>query len=75
MGSAKHFDRARERLGPVEAVCGVPPGGALAGRLASAAVTQEPSAMKLRAGRPIDLQDIAAITGHEVRDVPPRANS
>ena len=28
-------------------------------------------AMKLRAGRPIDLQDIAAITGHEVRDVPP----
>jgi hypothetical protein len=27
--------------------------------------------MKLRAGRPIDLQDIAAITGHEVRDVPP----
>ena len=24
-------------------------------------------AMKLRAGRPIDLQDIAAITGHEVR--------
>jgi hypothetical protein len=28
-------------------------------------------AIKLRAGRPIDLQDIAAITGHEVRDVPP----
>jgi hypothetical protein len=28
-------------------------------------------AMKLRAGRPIDLQDIAAITGHEVRDAPP----
>jgi hypothetical protein len=27
-------------------------------------------AMKLRAGRPIDLQDIAAITGHEVRDAP-----
>ena len=25
--------------------------------------------MKVRAGRPIDLQDIAAITGHEVRDV------
>jgi hypothetical protein len=25
--------------------------------------------MKLRAGRPIDLQDVAAITGHEVRDV------
>jgi uncharacterized nucleotidyltransferase DUF6036 len=25
-------------------------------------------AMKLRAGRPIDLQDVAAITGHEVRD-------
>jgi hypothetical protein len=28
-------------------------------------------AMKLRAGRPIDLQDIAAITGHEVRDAAP----
>jgi hypothetical protein len=28
-------------------------------------------AMKLRAGRPIDLQDIAAITGHEIRDAPP----
>jgi hypothetical protein len=28
-------------------------------------------AMKLRAGRPIDLQDIAAITGHESRDPPP----
>jgi hypothetical protein len=28
-------------------------------------------AMKLRAGHPIDLQDIAAITGHEGRDVPP----
>jgi hypothetical protein len=26
--------------------------------------------MKLRPGRPIDLQDIAAITGHEVRDMP-----
>jgi hypothetical protein len=24
-------------------------------------------ALKLRAGRPIDLQDIAAITGHELR--------
>jgi hypothetical protein len=27
--------------------------------------------MKLRAGRPIDLRDIAASTGHEVRDAPP----
>jgi hypothetical protein len=31
-------------------------------------------AMKLRAGRPIDLQDIAAITGHELRDAPPGAD-
>ena len=29
-------------------------------------------AMKLRAGRPIDLQDVAAITGHEVRDAETR---
>jgi hypothetical protein len=28
-------------------------------------------AMKLRAGRPIDLQDVAAITCHEVREAPP----
>jgi hypothetical protein len=28
-------------------------------------------AMKLRAGRPIDLQHIAAITGHVVRAAPP----
>jgi len=30
-------------------------------------------AMKLRAGRPIDLQDVAAITAHERGDQPPRA--